>query len=152
MPRRAIIKKRPIGVDPVYSNQLVQLLVNQVLSKGKKQLAYQLVYDALTQIEVQTGNNPIEILEEAIKNTTPTTVIKASRVRGSTQSAPKDIRPERGRALAIRWIVSFAKTRSNPGMAKKLANELLDASQKQGGAFRKREEVHRTAESNRQAA
>ena len=149
MARRGNIKKRIDKVDPKYQSQLVENIVNNVLRCGKKQLAYRIVYKALDLTAVETERDALEVLHEAISKTTPNTVVKAKRVRGSTHQAPRDIKPEVGQSLAIRWLVSAARARNNRGMAQKLANELVDASKGQGGAVRKREEVHRMAEANR---
>nr|YP_009646422.1 ribosomal protein S7 [Chloroparvula japonica]QBX98155.1 ribosomal protein S7 [Chloroparvula japonica] len=152
MARKRISGKRVQALDPKYQNKNVQSLVNHVLKTGKKQLAYRLVYKSLELAQMQTDQDALEILEEAINQTTPSTVVKARRIRGSAQQVPRDIKPETGRALAIRWLVASARARNNLGMANKLANELVDASRGQGGAVRKRQETHRMAESNRQSA
>ena len=152
MARKRISGKRVQPLDPKYQNSNVQNLVNHVLKLGKKQLAYRLVYKALELAESKTNQDAIEILDEAINQATPSTVVKARRIRGSAQQVPRDIKPETGKALAMRWLVSAARARTNVGMANKLANELIDASQGQGDAVRKRQETHRMAESNRQSA
>ena len=152
MARKRISGKRVQPLDPKYQNSNVQNLVNHVLKLGKKQLAYRLVYKALELAESKTNQDAIEILDEAINQATPSTVVKARRIRGSAQQFPSDIKPETGKALAIRWLVSAAPARTNVGMANKLANELIEASQGQGGAVRKRQVTHRMSESNLQSA
>ena len=152
MARKGNTRKRSESVDPKYQSRLVQNIVNNILRCGKKQLAYKIVYKALEIAENELNQDALEILEQAILKTTPNTVVKARRIRGSTLQAPRDIKPEVGQSLAIRWIISSAKARNNRGIAQKLANEFIDASKGQGGAVRKREEVHRMAESNRRTA
>ena len=152
MARKGNTRKQSESVDPKYQSRLVQNIVNNILRCGKKQIAYKIVYKALEIAESELNQDALEILEQAILKTTPNTVVKARRIRGSTLQAPRDIKPEVGQSLAIRWIISSAKTRNNRGIAQKLANEFIDASKGQGGAVRKREEVHRMAESNRRTA
>ena len=135
MARKGNIRKQSESVDPKYQSRLVQNIVNNILRCGKKQLAYKIVYKALEIAESELNQDALEILEQAILKTTPNTVVKARRIRGSTLQAPRDIKPEVGQSLAIRWIIASAKSRNNRGMAQKLANEFIDASKGQGGIY-----------------
>jgi len=134
MARKGNTRKQSESVDPKYQSRLVQNIVNNILRCGKKQIAYKIVYKALEIAESELNQDALEILEQAILKTTPNTVVKARRIRGSTLQAPRDIKPEVGQSLAIRWIISSAKARNNRGIAQKLANEFIDASKGQGGA------------------
>lgn len=151
MPRKTSSKtlRREISPDPIFQSISVQALVNQVLKKGKKALAYRIVYGAMDKIKVQAKQNPLQIVEQAIQNATPSTLVKAKRVRGSTYQTPNTLDPSRGRSLAIRWILQSARSRSGKSMVIKLSQELLDASRQLGGAVKRRDEMHRMAESNR---
>nr|YP_009646485.1 ribosomal protein S7 [Chloropicon maureeniae]QBX98224.1 ribosomal protein S7 [Chloropicon maureeniae] len=151
MPRKKSARtlKREVKPDPVFQSVTIQALVNHVLKNGKKRLAYRIVYGAMEQIETQTEQSPLEIVEKAIQNATPSTLVKAKRVRGSTYQTPNTLDPQRGRSFAIRWILQSARSRAGKGMVSKLSQELLDASRQLGGAVKRRDEMHRMAESNR---
>lgn len=149
MSRRTTIQKRPVPPDPVYNSRLVSMLVRRVMGRGKKSIAANLVYKALKNIEEKTGAEPLEIFERAVKNATPLVEVKARRVGGATYQVPMEVRSDRGTALALRWIIRFARARSGRTMAIKLASELMDAANETGGAIRKREETHRMAEANK---
>mgnify|MGYP003333365775 CR=1 FL=1 len=149
MSRRRIPKKRIVMPDPVYDSRLVELVVRQIMRKGKKSLAYRIMYEAMTQIAETTQQDPLIIIEQAIRNATPLVEVKARRVGGSTYQVPLEVLPERGTALAIRWILIACRNRSGRTMAAKLMNELLEASKNSGSAIRKRDEVHKMAEANK---
>jgi len=149
MSRRRIPKKRIVMPDPVYDSRLVELIVRQIMRKGKKSLAYKIMYDAMTQIAETTQQDPLVVIEQAIRNATPLVEVKARRVGGSTYQVPLEVLPERGTALAIRWILIACRNRSGRTMASKLMNELLEASKNSGSAIRKRDEVHKMAEANK---
>ncbi len=149
MSRRRIPKKRIVMPDPVYDSRLVELIVRQIMRKGKKSLAYKIMYDAMSQISDITQQDPLIIIEQAIRNATPLVEVKARRVGGSTYQVPLEVLPERGTALAIRWILIACRNRSGKTMAIKLTNELLEASKNSGSAIRKRDEMHKMAEANK---
>nr|QCI08752.1 ribosomal protein S7 [Sphondylothamnion multifidum] len=149
MSRRNKSKKRIIYPDPIYNSRLINMLIVRILKHGKKSLAQKIIYEALEIISKKTSNDPLEILEKAIRNTTPLVEVKARRIGGSTYQVPIEVRAYRGTNLALRWITKFANTRSGNSMAIKLANEIIDASNENGNSIRKREETHRMAEANK---
>lgn len=149
MSRRRTPKKRIVMPDPIYDSRLVELIVRQIMRKGKKSLAYKIMYDSMNQIAEITQQEPLVIIEQAIRNATPLVEVKARRVGGSTYQVPLEILPERGTALAIRWILNACRNRVGRNMASKLTNELLDASKNAGNAIRKRDEIHKMAEANK---
>jgi small subunit ribosomal protein S7 len=150
MPRRAKVQHRPVLPDPKYNNKNVTRLVGRMMWDGKRSLAERIVYQALELVEQRSKRNPIEVYEQALRSVTPVIEVKPRRVGGATYQVPVEIRGERKTALAMRWIISAARTRSGGrSMAEKLAAELMDAASGQGSAFRKREETHKMAESNR---
>jgi small subunit ribosomal protein S7 len=149
MSRRRTPKKRSVMPDPVFDSRLVELIVRQIMRKGKKSLAYKIMYESMNQIAETTQQEPLVIIEQAIRNATPLVEVKARRVGGSTYQVPLEILPERGTALAIRWILSACRNRAGRNMASKLKNELLDASKNSGNAIRKRDEIHKMAEANK---
>nr|YP_009646133.1 ribosomal protein S7 [Chloropicon sieburthii]QBX97665.1 ribosomal protein S7 [Chloropicon sieburthii] len=153
MPRKKSSKtlQRELKPDPIFQSVSIQALVNQVLKDGKKALAYRLVYGVMDEIENQTQQNPVQVVEQAIQNATPSTLVKSKRVRGSTFQTPNTLDPRRGRSIAIRWILQAARSRGGKGMVSKLSQEILDASQQLGGAVKRRDEMHRMAESNRRS-
>lgn len=149
MSRRRRVKRRPVEADPQYNSRLVNILVSHILRRGKKHLAYRLVYQALATIQERTGNDPIETLEKAVRNATPLVEVKARRVGGATYQVPVEVRSERGTALAMRWLTNYSRQRNGKTMAIKLANELMDAANETGASIKKREETHRMAEANK---
>ena len=149
MSRRRTPKKRSVMPDPIYDSRLVELIVRQIMRKGKKSLAYKIMYESMNQIAEITQQEPLVIIEQAIRNATPLVEVKARRVGGSTYQVPLEILPERGTALAIRWLLSACRNRTGRSMANKLTNELLDASKNSGNAIRKRDEIHKMAEANK---
>ena len=149
MSRRSQAKRVLLQPDPVYNSRLVSLLVARVLKSGKKSLAERIVYQSLDIILEKTKENPVILLEKAVKNVTPQVEVKSRRVGGSTYQIPIEIRPYRGTNISLKWIIEFAKNRPGYGMANKLANELLDAARENGGAMRKKDQVHKMAEANK---
>lgn len=149
MSRRTVIQKRPVPPDPVHNSRLVSMMVRRVMNSGKKSIASGIVYDALKIIQERTGSDPLETFERAVRNATPLVEVKARRVGGATYQVPMEVRPDRGAALALRWLIQFSRARSGRSMASKLANELMDAANETGSAIRKREETHRMAEANK---
>lgn len=149
MPRRGNVPKREVLPDPLYGNQMVTRLINKVMLDGKRSLAEQIVYGALNLVQQRTGKEAVEVLDEALKNVMPVLEVKARRVGGATYQVPVEVRPERRTSLAIRWLVDFARQRPERTMTERLANEILDAANNQGGAVKRREDTHRMAEANK---
>ncbi|MEY2467511.1 MAG: small subunit ribosomal protein [Actinomycetota bacterium] len=149
MPRKGPPSIRPLTPDPVYRSQLVTQLVNKVLSRGKRSLAERIVYDAMTMIEEKTGTEPVATLKRALENTKPQLEVKSRRVGGATYQVPMEVRRERQTTLAIRWIVGFSRARRERTMTERLAMELMDAANGVGASVKRREDLHKMAESNR---
>ena len=149
MPRRGFIAKRDVIADPMYNSKLVTKLVNNVMLDGKKTVAQKIVYDAFDIIKEKEQKDPLEVFEEALNNVMPVLEVKARRVGGATYQVPLEIRPERIQTLGLRWLVSYARNRHEKTMAEKLAAEILDAIAGNGGAFKKKEDMHRMAEANK---
>jgi small subunit ribosomal protein S7 len=149
MPRRRTPKKRVVMPDPVYDSRVIELVVRQLMRQGKKSVAYRIMYESMNQLAETTQQDPLEVLEQAIRNATPLVEVKARRIGGSTYQVPLEVRAERGTALAIRWVLLAARNRNGKAMSNKLTSELLDASKNSGNAIRKRDEVHKMAEANK---
>jgi len=149
MPRRARIQKRVILPDPVYTHEGVAKFINVVMQRGKRSLAEQIVYGSFDRIRKAAKKEPIEVFEAALKNVTPVLEVKPRRIGGATYQVPVEIRPERRAALARRWILRYARSRSGKSLGEKLAGELMDAANGVGGAMKRREETHKMAESNK---
>jgi small subunit ribosomal protein S7 len=135
--------------DPVYDSRVIELVVRQLMRQGKKSLAYRIMYESMNQIAETTQQDPLVIIEQAIRNATPLVEVKARRIGGSTYQVPLEVRAERGTALAIRWILLASRNRTGKTMSNKLTSELLEASKNSGSAIRKRDEVHKMAEANK---
>jgi len=138
-----------VAPDPIYNSVLVHQLINKVMKDGKKSLAQSIVYGAFDLIKERTGEEPTEVLDKAVRNVMPVLEVRPRRVGGATYQVPLEVRPERRTTLALRWIVQYARERKDKTMIERLANELLDAAQGQGGAVKKREDTHRMAEANK---
>ena len=149
MSRRSNSKREFPSHDPVYHSYLVSLLTLRILKSGKKALAQKIIQEAFNIIQEQTKEDPMKIFEKAIKNVSPLVEVKATRVGGSTYQVPREVNKFRATNLALRWLIKFARQRSGRTMAKKLANEVIDSSNKIGSTFRKKEETHRMAEANK---
>jgi len=149
VPRRAEIQVRPIEPDAVYSSPLVTQVINKVMLDGKKSIAEQIVYDALEQVGTKTGRPPVEVLEQAVKTVTPVLEVRGRRVGGANYQVPVEVPQRRARTLAVRWLVTYARDRREKGMSVKLANEILDALNQQGGAFKRKDDVYRMAQANK---
>ena len=149
VPRRGQIAKRDVLPDPLYNSKLVTRLVNNVMLDGKKGVAQKIVYGAFDIIKEKTGRDPLEVFEEAMENVMPVLEVKARRVGGATYQVPMEVRPERRQTLGLRWITVNARKRSERTMKERLANEIMDATNQTGGAFKKREDVHKMAEANK---
>jgi small subunit ribosomal protein S7 len=149
MPRNGPAPRRDLQPDPVYRSVLVTQVVNKVLSRGKRTLAERLVYRALTLVQERSGSEPVTVLKRAVENTRPELEVRPRRVGGATYQVPVEVRPRRATTLAIRWLVGFARQRREKTMAERLANEILDASNGVGAAVKRREDLHKMAESNK---
>jgi small subunit ribosomal protein S7 len=149
MPRRAAAQVRPIEPDPVHRNRLVQQVINKVMLDGKKSTAEKIVYDAMAILAERSGRDPVEQLELGIKALTPVLEVKSRRVGGATYQVPVEVPPRRARTLAVRWLVHFSRLRREKTMAQRLAHELLDAQQQQGGAYKRRDDIYRMAQANK---
>ena len=149
MPRRSGVPKRDVLPDPVYGSKVVTKVINQVMQDGKKGTAQEIAYGAFDEIKAKTGQDPMEVFNKAINNLMPMLECKARRVGGANYQVPMEVRPERRQTLAIRWLVLFARKRSDRNMYQRLAGELMDAANEQGGAFKRKEEMHRAAEANK---
>jgi small subunit ribosomal protein S7 len=149
MPRRSAATIRPIEPDPVHRSRLVTQVVNKVMLDGKKSTAERIVYDALAIIGEKTGKDPIEQLEASLKVLTPALEVRSRRVGGATYQVPVEVPPRRARTLAVRWLVEFARNRREKTMAQRLANELMDALNQQGGAFKRKDDIYRMAQANK---
>ena len=149
VPRRGQIAKRDVLPDPLYNSKLVTRLINSVMYDGKKGVAQKIVYDAFDIIKEKTGREPLEVFDEAMENVMPLLEVKARRIGGATYQVPIEVRPERRQTLGLRWITLYARQRSERTMKERLANEILDATNQSGAAFKRREEMHRMAEANK---
>ena len=148
MPRRAAAQIRPVEPDPVHRSRLVQQVINKVMLDGKKSTAEKIVYDALAIISERTGREPVEALETSIKTLTPVLEVRSRRVGGATYQVPVEVPARRARTLAVRWLVEFARQRREKTMAQRLANELMDAQNQQGGAYKRKDDIYRMAQAN----
>jgi small subunit ribosomal protein S7 len=149
MPRKGPAPRRKLEPDPVYRSLLVSQIVNKVLLKGKKNLAERIVYDALTVVADKTQGDPIAALKRAVDNVRPQLEVKSRRVGGATYQVPVEVRATRATTLAIRWLVTFSRARRERTMSERLANEILDASNGIGASVKRREDMHKMAESNK---
>ncbi len=149
MPRRAEIQPRQPVADAMYGSALVMQLVNRVMLDGKKSTAERIVYDALAQVSERSGKPALEALDQAVKQVTPVLEVRSRRVGGANYQVPVEVPPRRARTLAIRWLVTYARDRREKGMPSKLAGELLDAMNQQGGAFKRKDDMYRMAQANK---
>ena len=149
MPRKGPAPKRPIVVDPVYGSPVVTQLVSKVLQDGKKAVAQRIVYTALEGCRDKTGTDPVVTLKRAMDNVKPTLEVRSRRVGGATYQVPVEVRPARATTLGLRWLVTYSRARREKTMVERLMNELLDASNGLGAAVKRREDIHKMAESNK---
>ena len=149
MPRKGHVAKRTVLPDPLYKSRIVTKLINTVMLDGKKGVAQRIVYGAFEKAAEKRSAPAMDIFEEAMNNIMPVLEVKARRVGGATYQVPIEVRPDRRQALALRWLVSFARRRGEKTMIDRLANELMDASSNTGGAVRRKEEMHKMADANR---
>ncbi len=149
MPRRGFIPKREVLADPVYNSVVVTKLINQVMYDGKRGVAQKVCYGAFEIIRTKTGREPLEVYEQAMANIMPVLEVKARRVGGATYQVPIEIRPERRQTLALRWLVSYSRSRNERTMMERLSGEIMDAANSTGNTFKKKEDTHKMAEANR---
>ena len=149
MPRRGRVSKRDVLPDPLYGSKLVTKLINNVMQDGKKGVAQTIVYDAFKSVEEKTGQNPLEMFQEALENIMPSLEVKAVRRGGSNYQVPMEVRAERRQTLGLRWLITYARSRSDRKMSERLAAEIMDAVNGTGGAVKKKEDTHKMAEANR---
>lgn len=149
MPRKRVVVKRPVDPDPKYNDRLIAKFINCLMRSGKKSVAERILYKSLDIIAQKTKDDAVKVFKKAIENVKPALEVRSRRVGGSTYQVPMEVRPERRQALAIRWIISNARNRSEKSMAEKLAAELMDASQGRGASVKKREDLHKMAEANK---
>ena len=149
MPRNGPATRRELMPDPVYRSVLVTQVINKVLQRGKRTVAERIVYQALEQVAAKTESDAVSVLKRAVENVRPELEVRSRRVGGATYQVPVDVRPRRATTLAIRWLTTYAKARREKTMADRLANEILDASNGIGAAAKRREDMHKMAESNK---
>jgi|TARA_X000000950_G_C13900550_1_gene654727 small subunit ribosomal protein S7 len=149
MPRRRVVAKRDVLPDPKFHNQILAKFINHVMVSGKKAVAERIVYGALDRVEQKDNPNPIEVFEKALDAIAPMVEVKSRRVGGATYQVPVEVRPSRRLALAMRWLVDSARSRSEKSMSARLAGELMDAAEGRGSAVKKREDTHRMADANK---
>jgi small subunit ribosomal protein S7 len=149
VPRRAAAQIRPIEPDAVYRNRLVQQVINKVMLDGKKSTAEKIVYDALAILSERSGKNAVEQLEAGVKALTPVLEVRPRRVGGATYQVPVEVPSRRARTLAVRWLIQYSRARREKTMAQRLANELSDAIQQQGNAYKRKDDIYRMAQANK---
>ena len=149
MPRRAEITPRALLRDPVYDSTMVTQVINRVMLDGKKSSAERIVYQALESVGQKAGQSPVEVLERAVKAVTPVLEVRSRRVGGANYQVPVEVPQRRARTLAVRWLVTFSRQRREKEMHEKLAAEILDASNQQGGAYKKKDDIYRMAQANK---
>ncbi|MDK2802346.1 MAG: 30S ribosomal protein S7 [Oscillospiraceae bacterium] len=149
MPRRGQINKRDVLADPIYNSKLVTRLINSIMYDGKRGVSQKIVYGAFDIISEKTGKSALEMFTESLENIMPVLEVKARRVGGATYQVPMEVRPERRETLGLRWLTLYARKRSEKTMVERLSNEILDALNNSGAAFKKREDTHKMAEANK---
>ncbi|MGM9571142.1 MAG: 30S ribosomal protein S7 [bacterium] len=149
MPRKGPVAKREVLADPIYGDKLVTKIINKIMLDGKKGIAESILYGAFDIIKEKTGKDPLEVLDEAMKNIMPILEVRGRRVGGSTYQVPVEVRPDRKTALGIRWLVNYSRARNEKTMCERLAGEILDAANGTGAAVKKREDTHKMAEANK---
>ena len=149
MPRKGNVPKRDVLPDPMYGSKVVSKLINNLMIDGKKGKAQTIVYDAFAMVAEKTGEDALEVFNKAMDNIMPVLEVKARRVGGANYQVPVEVRPERRQTLGLRWLVNYARNRHEKTMAEKLAGEIMDAVNGNGGAFKKKEDTHRMAEANK---
>jgi small subunit ribosomal protein S7 len=147
--RKRRAEKRDVLPDPIYNSKIVTKLINQIMNDGKRGTASKILYKAFEIIKEETKENPVDVYNKALKNIEPALEVKSRRVGGTNCQVPIEVSDQRGKSLALRWLINYAKTRNGKGMAEKLAHEIIDASNGIGGAVKKREDTHKMAEANK---
>ena len=149
MPRKGFIARRDVLPDPMYNSKTVTRLINNIMLDGKKGVAQRIVYDAFDIVKERTGKDPVEVFEDAMNNVMPVLEVKARRVGGANYQVPIEVRADRRETLGLRWITRYSRERNERTMAERLANEIMDAVNSTGGAFKKKEDTHKMAEANK---
>ena len=149
MPRKGPVTKREVMPDPIYNSKLVTRLINRIMVDGKRGKAATILYNAFEMIKESTGNDPLEVFEQAMKNIMPVLEVKARRVGGSNYQVPIEVRPDRRMALGLRWLVNYSRLRGEDTMEERLAKEIMDAANNSGASVKKREDTHKLAEANK---
>jgi len=147
--RKGKAKKRKVLPDPVYNSELVTKFINNIMLKGKKQLATRIFHDAIAIVAKRTNESGLDVFLKALNNVTPQIEVRSRRIGGATYQIPSEIRPERKISLAMKWLIQYARQRNEKSMAEKLASEIIAASKEEGGAFKKKEDTHKMAEANK---
>lgn len=149
MPRKGPVARRDVLPDPIHNSKLVTRLINRIMVDGKRGVAQRILYDAFDIVRERTGNDPMEVFEQALKNIMPVLEVKARRVGGANYQVPIEVKPERRVSLGLRWLVNYSRLRSEKTMQERLANEIIDASNNTGASVKKREDTHKMAEANK---
>ena len=149
MPRKGPVPKRPILPDPKYNSKVLSRFINKVMLRGKKSVAERICYEALTMVEQKSGRDPMDIFTQALGNAMPLVEVRPRRVGGATYQVPMEVRPDRRQAMAMRWLITYARARAGRSMEEKLAAELMDAANNIGASIKKREDTHKMAEANK---
>ena len=149
MPRKGHIAKRDVLADPIYNNKIVTKLINNIMLDGKKGVAQKIVYGAFDRIANETGKEALEVFDAAMNNIMPSLEVKARRIGGATYQVPIEVRPDRRQALALRWLTTYSRARSEKTMEERLAKELMDAANNTGASVKKKEDMHKMAEANK---
>ena len=149
MPRKGHIAKRDVLADPIYNNKIVTKLINNIMLDGKRGVAQKIVYGAFEEVAEKTGKDAVEVFEEAMNNIMPSLEVKARRIGGATYQVPIEVRPDRRQALALRWLTTYSRARSEKTMEERLAKELMDAANNTGASVKRKEDMHKMAEANK---
>ena len=149
MPRKGPVTKRDVLPDPIYNSKLVTRLINKMMVDGQRGKSQKILYSAFDLIKERTGNEPIEVFDQALKNIMPVLEVKARRVGGANYQVPVEVRPDRKSTLGLRWLVNYSRLRGEKTMEERLANEIMDAANNTGGSVKKREDTHKMAEANK---
>src|ERR1041384_3924779 len=149
MPRRGTVPKREVLADPLYNSALVTKFINSMMFGGKRAVSQQIMYEAFNQMQAKTQEDPLKVFKRAVDNVKPSLEVKSRRVGGSTYQVPVEVNPARRTSLAIRWILTYSRSRGEKSMEEKLAGELLDAANNRGNSIKKKEDTHRMAEANK---
>ena len=149
MPRKGPVPKRPILPDPKFNSKVLSRFINKVMLQGKKSVAERICYEALAIVEQKSGRDPMDVFTQALGNAMPLVEVRPRRVGGATYQVPMEVRPDRRQAMAMRWLIGFARARAGHSMEEKLAGELMDAANNQGATIKKREDTHKMAEANK---